>query len=134
MKGRYEVTTVSPYKDIRGELKKVFTKNMLGANESIEEIYVLYTKENSVRGNHYHKKNVEFFTVIKGTATIALRDLETDSTDVFRVSSKDNIVIKVPENTAHGFRNDEEEELVILAAASRQYEPGDTDTYPLRLL
>ena len=134
MKSRYEVITISPYKDCRGELKKVFTKNMLGINESVEEIYVLYTNGNSIRGNHYHKKNVEFFSVIKGTATIALRDLETDSTDVFRASSKDNIVIKVPENTAHCFRNDEEEELVILAAASRQYEPGDTDTYPLRLL
>ncbi len=134
MKSRYEVITISPYKDGRGELKKVFTMDMLGADESVEEIYVLYTKGNSVRGNHYHKKNVEFFSVIKGTATIALRDLETDSTDVFRASSKDNIVIKVPENTAHGFRNDEEEELVILAAATRQYEPGDTDNYPLRLL
>ena len=134
MKSRYEVITISPYKDGRGELKKVFTMDMLGADESVEEIYVLYTKGNSVRGNHYHKKNVEFFSVIKGTATIALRDLETDSTDVFRASSKDNIVIKVPENTAHCFRNDEEEELVILAATTRQYEPGDTDIYPLRLL
>ena len=134
MKSRYEVITISPYKDCRGELKKVFTKNMLGINESVEEIYVLYTNGNSIRGNHYHKKNVEYFSVIKGTATIALRDLETDSTDVFRISSKDNVVIRVPENTAHSFRNDEEEELVILAAASRQYEPRDTDTYPLRLL
>lgn len=134
MTSRYEVIKISPFEDERGELKKVFTKKMLCTNESIEEIYILYTKGNCIRGNHYHKKSVEFFSVIKGTVTIALRDLETGITDVFRVSSEDNIVIRVPENTVHGFRNDEEDELVILAAASRQYELGDTDTYPFRLL
>ncbi|MDD3704860.1 MAG: WxcM-like domain-containing protein [Clostridiaceae bacterium] len=133
MTSRYEVIKISPFEDERGELKKVFTKKMLSTNEAIEEIYVLHTKENCIRGNHYHKKNVEFFSVIKGTATIALRDLETGITDVFRVSSEDNIVIRVPENTVHGFRNDEEDELVIVAIASRQYDLGDTDTYPFRL-
>lgn len=134
MASRYEIIRINPYEDVRGELKKIFTKPMLGTDKIIEEIYVLYTKKDCVRGNHYHKKNVEFFTVIKGTAAIAVRDLEIGETDVFRVSAEDNIVIRVPENVAHGFRNDEEEELVILAAASRQYEPGDTDTYALQLL
>ena len=134
MASRYEIIRINPYEDVRGELKKIFTKPMLGTDKIIEEIYVLYTKKDCVRGNHYHKKNVEFFTVIKGTAAIAVRDLEIGETDVFRVSAEDNIVIRVPENVAHGFRNDEEEELVILAAASRQYDPGDTDTYALQLL
>lgn len=134
MAGRYEIIRISSYEDARGELKKVFKKNNLENNKTIEEIYVLYTKKGCVRGNHYHSMNVEFFTVIKGIATIAVKDLETDKTDVFRVSPEDNIVIKIPENVAHGFRNDEEEELVILAAASREYEPEDTDTFTLQLL
>lgn len=107
---------------------------MVENNKTIEEIYVLYTNKDCIRGNHYHKQNVEFFTVIKGTATIAVKDLEKDETEVYRVSAEDNIVIKVPENVAHGFRNDDEEELVILAAASRQYDSGDTDTYAFQLL
>lgn len=134
MASRYEIIRINPYEDVRGELKKVFTKSMLGTGNIIEEIYVLYTKKGCIRGNHYHKKNVEFFTVIKGTAVIAVKDLGIGETDIFKVSAQDNIVIKVPENVAHGFKNDEKEELVILAAASRQYESGDTDTYAMQLL
>jgi len=107
---------------------------MLSTEKSIEEIYVLHTKKGSVRGNHYHRQNVEFFTVIKGTAIIALKDIEEGEAEILKVSAGDDIVIKVPENVAHGFRNDEDEDLVILAAASKLYDPGDTDTYTFQLL
>lgn len=131
---KHEIIKIDPYKDLRGELKKVFIKSMLSTEKSIEEIYVLHTKKGYVRGNHYHKQNVEFFTVIKGTAVIALKDIEDGETEILKVSAGDDIVIKVPENVAHGFRNDEDEDLVILAAASKLYDPGDTDTYAFQLL
>ncbi|KUO72731.1 MAG: hypothetical protein APF77_01835 [Clostridia bacterium BRH_c25] len=134
MTKKYEITEINPYKDIRGELKKVFIKSMLSAEKSIEEIYVLHTKKGSVRGNHYHRQNVEFFTVIKGTAIIALKDVEEGEAEILKVSAVDDIVIKVPENVAHGFRNDEDEELVILAAASKLYDLEDTDTFNYQLL
>jgi dTDP-4-dehydrorhamnose 3,5-epimerase len=130
----HEIIKINPYKDIRGELKKVFVKSMLSTEKSIEEIYVLHTKKGSVRGNHYHKQNVEFFTVIKGTATIALKYIGDGEAVILKVSAGDDIVIKVPENVAHGFRNDEDEDLVILAAASKLYDPEDTDTYNFQLL
>ncbi|HYF82775.1 MAG TPA: WxcM-like domain-containing protein [Clostridia bacterium] len=130
----HEIIKINPYKDIRGELKKVFVKSMLSTEKSIEEIYVLHTKKGSVRGNHYHRQNVEFFTVIKGTAIIALKDIEEGEAEILKVSAGDDIVIKVPENVAHGFRNDEDEDLVILAAASKLYDPEDTDTYTFQLL
>jgi len=134
MAGRYEIIRINPYEDFRGELKKVFKKPMLSPDKTIEEIYVLYTNKGCVRGNHYHKRNVEFFTVLGGTATIALKDLENGEIELLKVSAADNIVIKVPENVAHGFRNDGDEALIILAAASVQYDSRDTDTYMLQLL
>lgn len=129
MAKKYEIMRMNPYKDIRGELKKVFIKSMLSDEYNIEEIYVLYTKKGSARGNHFHKQNMEFFTVIKGTATIALKCVEEGEAEIIRVSAGDDIIIKVPENVAHGFRNDEDEDLVILAAATKQYDPVDTDTF-----
>lgn len=133
MAGSYEIIKIDAYEDFRGELKKVFKKTMLSDHKSIEEIYVLYTNKGGIRGNHYHKRNIEFFTVLKGIATIALKDLEKGEADFLRVSASDDIVIKVPENVVHGFRNDEEEDLIILAAASSQYDPKDTDTYTFQL-
>ncbi len=134
MAGRYEIMTINPYKDTRGELKKIFTKALLDSDREIEEIYVLYTKKGCIRGNHYHKKNLEFFSVMKGTATIVLKDLENGESELLIVSAEDDIVIKVPENVAHGFRNDEDEELVILAAATHQYCPEEADTYAFELI
>ena len=134
MANKYEIIKMNPYRDRRGELKKVFVKSMLDAEKTIEEIYVLYTNKGSVRGNHYHKQNVEFFTVLKGTAVIALKDVEGGEVEILKVSAGDDIVVKVPGNVAHGFRNDEDEDLVILAAASRLYAPEDTDTYNYLLL
>lgn len=134
MAGRYELIKINPYEDFRGELKKVFKKSMLGSYKNIEEIYVLYTNKGCVRGNHYHKRNIEFFTVLKGSAVIALKDLENEETELIKVSACDDFIIKVPENVAHGIRNDENEDLIILAAASLQYDPIDTDTYAFHLL
>lgn len=134
MAKKYEIIKINPYQDIRGELKKIFIKSMLSTEKTIEEIYVIYTKKGSKRGNHYHRQNIEFFTVIKGTAVIALKDVCGGETEILKVSAGDNIVIKVPENVAHGFRNDGDEELVILAAASKLYYPEDTDTFNYLLL
>ncbi len=134
MANKYEIIKMNPYRDRRGELKKVFVKSMLAAERTIEEIYVLYTNKGSVRGNHYHKQNVEFFTVLKGTAVIALKDVGGGEAETLKVSAGDNIVVKVPENVAHGFRNDEDEDLVILAAATKLYDPEDTDTFNYLLL
>lgn len=134
MANKHEIIKINPYKDIRGELKKIFIKSMLNTEKTIEEIYVLYTKKGSVRGNHYHRQNVEFFTVIKGTAVIAIKDIEEGEVELLKVSAGDDIVVKVPENIAHGFRNDEDEDLVILAAASKLYDSEDTDTFNYLLL
>lgn len=134
MAGRYEIISIKTFEDQRGELKKFFTASMLEAPGTIEEIYVLFTGKGCIRGNHYHKKNTEFFAVIKGTATIALKGLEDEEPSVFRVSAGDDVVIKVPEYIGHGFRNDYEEELVIIAAATKLYDLGDSDTYAMKLL
>lgn len=131
---RYDILKINPYEDFRGELKKIFKKSMLVSDKTVGEIYVLYTIKDCVRGNHYHKHSIEFFTVIRGKAAIALKDLETGDSIVLTVSEEDNIVIKVPEKVAHVFRNDGKEDLIILAVATEEYDPGNTDTYSYKLL
>lgn len=134
MAERYEFIKIDPFSDFRGRLKKVFIRKMLAQGSNVGEVYVLHTKTGCVRGNHYHKRNIEYFTVLCGTATIALKDICMNDAIVVRVSAGDDIVIKVPEMVAHGFRNDEEEELVILAVATEEYDPVDKDTYTFKLL
>lgn len=131
---QYELIPMKTFKDYRGTLKKVFNKNSLQEALGAEEAYVLYTEKGCIRGNHYHKQNTEYFCVLSGTATVALKSLENEETALLKVDCKDNIIIRVPVNVVHAFRNDWDEQLIILAVALKQYEQDTPDTYSYILL
>lgn len=100
----------------------------------IEEVYILYSNTNSIRGNHYHKKTVEYFTVVSGKATVALKDLNSGILERLIILAEDNLVLKVPVNTVHAFRNDAEQPLIMLAISSKEYNKFDNDTYTMEIL
>ncbi|MDP4181190.1 MAG: WxcM-like domain-containing protein [Bacillota bacterium] len=132
MSNRFELIKINPFEDKRGSLKKIAMKSRMDID--IEEIYLLYSTHESVRGNHYHKETVEYFTVVSGTAKVALKDLENDNLQELNISSNDNFILKVPANIAHAFKNESEETLVILAVSSKEYNASDTDTFIMKIL
>lgn len=130
----WELIKISPYEDKRGILKKILKKEQLDGGINIEEVYVLYSNKGSIRGNHYHKKTLEYFTVIKGKARVALIDLSSGEKSLIDMSADDNVVLKVSPNIAHAFENREDEELIILVISSKEYTEKDTDTFIEKLL
>ena len=129
-----ELIKIEPFEDERGLLKKVFKKNYFDINSQAEEAYVLYSHKDSVRGNHYHKLNTECFFIISGTAKVAIKNIKTGYYDEMEIDYKDNILIKVHPFMAHAFKNEKDEELIILAVATKEYDPLDKDTYKLDIL
>lgn len=132
MDTRFEFISINPFRDKRGSLKKIAMKSRIGMD--IEEIYVLYSNKGAVRGNHYHKETIEYFTVLEGIAVFSLKDLDTGDSETVKISSDDNIIVKVPVNVVHAFRNDDDKPMVMLAVSSREYNPDDDDTYPMVIL
>ncbi len=132
MDTRFELMGINPFRDKRGSLKKIAMKSRIGMD--IEEIYVLYSNKGAVRGNHYHKQTIEYFTVLEGIAVFSLKDLDTGDSQTVKISSDDNIIVKVPANVVHAFRNDADQPMVMLAVSSREYNPDDDDTYPMVIL
>jgi dTDP-4-dehydrorhamnose 3,5-epimerase len=132
MDRRFEIIRGESFQDKRGGLKKVAMKSRIGMD--IEEVYVLNSNSGAVRGNHYHKKTIEYFTVVGGTSIFSLKDLETGDTETIKLTSEDNIIIKVPTNVVHAFKNEENDTMVMLAVSSREYNEADTDTYPMVIL
>lgn len=132
MDKRFEVITFKPFEDKRGSLKKIAMKSRVGMD--IEEVYILYSNKGAIRGNHYHKETVEYFTLVEGTASFSLKDLETGCSETIKLSADDNIIIKVPVNVVHAFKNEEDEPMVMLAVSSREYNPDDTDTYSMVIM
>nr|WP_304220167.1 WxcM-like domain-containing protein [Fredinandcohnia onubensis] len=134
MKKGYELISIKPFEDKRGSLKKIIMKSQLEENEQIEEVYVLYSECDSVRGNHYHKKTLEYFVVVSGRAKVALKNLDSGMVDELYISAEDHVVLKVPPQVVHAFKNEEDYPLILLAVSSKEYNKLDTDTFPLVIL
>jgi dTDP-4-dehydrorhamnose 3,5-epimerase len=134
MEKGYELISIQPFEDKRGSLKKILMKSQLNKNEKIEEVYLLYSDKGSVRGNHYHKKTLEYFVVVSGNAKVALKNINTGILEEFYISSSNNVVLKIPPNVVHAFKNEEDQLLIMLAISSKEYNKLDTDTFVMDIL
>jgi dTDP-4-dehydrorhamnose 3,5-epimerase len=133
MELKSEIIDITPFEDSRGTLKKILMQSQLESC-NIEEVYLIYTCKGGVRGNHYHKTTMEYFTVVSGRATIALQDLAAGAIRKLELSADDNKTIKVPPWVAHAFKNQAEEPLIILAVSTREYSKLDPDNFPFTIL
>lgn len=123
-----ELILVKPYVDSRGMLLKIFRHSQLREG-NVGEIYVLYTNPGCIRGNHYHKLTLEYFAVLSGAASIALKNIDTGDLEMMELTAWDNRILKVPPGIAHALKNETELPLIILAVSTREYDEHDPDTY-----
>lgn len=66
------------------------------------------------RGNHYHRRKIERFTVLAGEARIALRKLFTDEVYEFSVSGREPMAIDMPTMWSHNIENSGTEDLYTI--------------------
>jgi UDP-2-acetamido-2,6-beta-L-arabino-hexul-4-ose reductase len=81
------------------------------------------------RGNHFHTRKIERFTVIKGKAVIELRRIGTDKILHFELNGEDPSFVDMPVWYSHNIKNTGDEELVTLFWINEFFNPDDPDTY-----
>ena len=81
------------------------------------------------RGNHYHTRKAERFTVIKGKATIELRRIGTDKVMTFELDGTQPSFVDMPIWHTHNITNVGDEELYTIFWINEHFNPEDTDTY-----
>ncbi|GHT33448.1 epimerase [Bacteroidia bacterium] len=81
------------------------------------------------RGNHYHTRKIERFTVIKGKAVIQLRRIGTDEVLNFELDGNSPVYVDMPVWYTHNIKNTGEEELYTQFWINEWYNPEDGDTY-----
>jgi len=81
------------------------------------------------RGNHYHTRKVERFTVIKGKARIQLRKIGTDEVLNFYLDGNEPAYVDMPIWYTHNITNIGEDELYTQFWINEWYSPEDGDTY-----
>jgi len=110
-------------KDDRGHLFEVIRSLNQG------QAFFSSTKSHIERGNHYHRRKLERFSIIKGKALIQMRRLGTDEIIEYTLNGDIPTYVDIPILYTHNLVNIGEEELLMLFWTSELFNPDDSDTY-----
>jgi UDP-2-acetamido-2,6-beta-L-arabino-hexul-4-ose reductase len=87
------------------------------------------TKKGVIRGNHFHTRKIERFSVIKGKALIQLRKIGTAEVINYYLSGEEPAYVDMPIWYTHNIKNIGEEELYTIFWINEFYDANDPDTY-----
>jgi len=87
------------------------------------------TKRDITRGNHFHTRKIERFSVIKGNALIQLRKIGTNEVFDYYLSGDEPAYVDMPIWYTHNIKNIGEEELYTMFWINEFYDAKDPDTY-----
>ncbi|MGN6602875.1 MAG: polysaccharide biosynthesis C-terminal domain-containing protein [Ginsengibacter sp.] len=109
--------------DPRGSFVEVIRLNVGG------QVSFSTTVPGITRGNHFHTRKIERFAVIKGKASIQLRQIGTDEVLYFELDGNEPAYVDMPVWYTHNIKNTGEEELYTIFWINEFYDPEDADTY-----
>lgn len=87
------------------------------------------TKPGITRGNHFHTRKIERFSVIKGKALIQLRKIGTSEVMDFFLSGNEPAYADMPIWYTHNITNIGTDELYTIFWINEFYDPNDPDTF-----
>jgi len=111
------------FKDDRGlfsELARSFSKGQTSYS---------ITKQNEVRGNHFHTRKIERFSVIKGKAKIQLREILSEEKHEFILDGSHPSYIDMPVWYTHNIQNIGDDDLITVFWINEHYKEETADTY-----
>jgi dTDP-4-dehydrorhamnose 3,5-epimerase-like enzyme len=119
--------------DERGWFLKVITGQEENLPLHTGEVYLTMAYPGQVRGNHYHMKTNEWFTVCQGTAVAVVYDPVSNERMEWILDCKEPITLFVSAGIAHAFQciGKKGKPMLLIAYADRLYEPDDTIHYSL---
>lgn len=100
------------------------------------QVYMTTAYPGVVKAWHYHKKQTDNFTCIRGTMRLGLYDARKDSptfgeVNEFIISLDDPMLVQIPPDIYHGFKCISAEEAVVINTVTEAYNPKDPDEYRL---
>jgi UDP-2-acetamido-2,6-beta-L-arabino-hexul-4-ose reductase len=88
------------------------------------------TNRGITRGNHFHTRKIERFSVVKGKAKIELRKYLTDEIISFELDGNSTSYVDIPIWYTHNITNIGDEELFTFFWINEPYDQNDSDTFP----
>ena len=100
------------------------------------QCYVSMNYPGVVRAWHWHKKQDDFFVVVKGMIKVGLYDLREGSPTQgeaaeFYLGDNNSIMLKIPVGVVHGYKTVGTEPSLLINFPSEVYDPQEPDEYRL---
>lgn len=111
------------FKDNRG------TFSELARTYSAGQLSYSITKKDEIRGNHFHTRKIERFSVIKGKAKIKLREILSTEVSEFIITDKHPSYVDIPIWFTHNIQNIGDEDLITVFWINEHYKADSSDTY-----
>jgi dTDP-4-dehydrorhamnose 3,5-epimerase len=129
---KYSIKNLIMHSDKRGWLAEMLKRNEI--KRDIKQIYVATIKPGAVRGNHYHKKRIEWFLILNGKAKLYLEDLKTKKKVCLTLSSNTPRVVTIFPRVAHALKNISKKTIYLVSAQSDIYSFKNPDTFSYQVL
>ncbi|SFB05980.1 UDP-2-acetamido-2,6-beta-L-arabino-hexul-4-ose reductase [Lentibacillus halodurans] len=115
------------HQDERGSLVELIKSHQAG------QVFMSTSRKGVIRGNHYHHTKVEKFCVIKGSANIKLRKIDSDELINYTISDENIAFVDIPPGYTHSIENVTDGEIIVLFWANELFDPDNPDTIPLNV-
>ena len=102
--------------------------------ENFGQIYLTVCKPGYVKAWHYHKKQNDLFSVVKGNAKLVLYDMRDNSKtkgeiQEFIIGEDNPVLVKIPPGIVHGFTTTKNEPVFIINCPTELYNYEAPDEY-----
>lgn len=115
------------HEDNRGILFEILRRDETA--DEIKHIYFSVSKSGAVRGDHHHKRKVEWFCVVKGRAKLIVEDINTNEKKEVILDSEKPTIVKIPPYVKHQIKNIGRGRMYLIAVTNEVFDPDDPDTY-----
>ena len=112
-------------KDERGEIKSI-------VDTKISNVSIITCNANSIRSNHYHKKDFHFMYVLKGKINYFFSDLEMKNIKFLKIKQGDTIF--TPKMEIHATHFPVETTLIVSSGFPRDQKTYEKDTVRVEFL
>lgn len=129
---KVEIKTLETHTDERGILYEIIKDSEI--DESVMQVYFSKSNPGAVRGNHYHKRKVEWFMIPYGKTRLFLKDNETGEEQKLILSEDKPTIVKMYPGVSHAIQNIGNGESMLIAITNEVFNPEDPDTYPVKLI
>jgi len=130
-----QIKQLTPHADERGYLME-----LLRADDEIftkfGQCYVSLNYPGVVRAWHYHKKQEDYFVVVKGMCKVGLYDMREGSptkgqAEAYYLGERNNAVLRIPIGVAHGYKTVGPEPSLLINFPTEVYDPHEPDEHRL---